>query len=906
MSKQNLDFSVDHLSTWFDVERRIYAATKRLTQLPPPIKKILVYPTSLEVYTGPGQEALAHDALLNWFTAAEVLERDGQTYIQLTIGGAALPVVFDSEQARERPTALLPLWERIIYLTGDKFPKFEAAPQLNPEISLHAFHSFKGGVGRTTALISFAAAYVQTTGKKVLLVDGDLEAPGITYWLTRSQRGAVSFSGFLEALHSPPTDIGDVIDYFSKEISKNIYNLEGNDVFILPAFVSTIDLLNSRVDPEHLITLQDTRWLLGNALHLLAEKLGASAVFVDLRPGLSELSSPILFDARFKRTIVTTLAEQSIAGTELTLDLLMRARRALPDGADIQNPSIVLSLVTEQLKESSIYVSARERLETAYGISGTEANDESPSLRSDLTYFESMFSAELMTLRDLDHAFRATRDSTLFEAARIWFDTPKSSPLAATSEALNEAAESLHRITAARIYAESQVPQGLLTTEALRNLGRAFLDESPNAVLIGAKGSGKTFNYLQIALSGTWQGFLGKLGLGNSNSPRTIILPLLRSAELGPANLNAVRTEFERAQNSLLTATPSRTPLTFSEVNDLLLVELSKRSTHKPDWTNFWVDIISRAIGSPAQSLEQLNTALMQTGAQVTCLFDGLEDTLKSVESDAVERTALEAIIDLPNRTRELRQPHIGIIAFVREDFARIAKTQNFGQFQARYEKYQLKWSPREFLQLVYWLCADAMIIGATKSSVDAMSTDDLVEKLHSLWGKKLGRDVSAEAYSARWVYSALCDLRGHLQARDVVRFLSIAAEQARGKRSEAWLDRVLPPAALRAAIPETSRKKVQEAVEEYPALKNWRERLALVSAEKKRIPLSADEVALDGSLRQNLASIGVIYEDVEKTEPERLYVPEIYREGLGIAAPAGARPRVQALLQRALGKLPF
>ena len=47
---------------------------------------------------------------------------------------------------------------------------------------------------------------------------------------------------------------------------------------------------------------------------------------------------------------------------------------------------------------------------------------------------------------------------------------------------------------------------------------------------------------------------------------------------------------------------------------------------------------------------------------------------------------------------------------------------------------------------------------------------------------------------------------------------------------------------------------------------------------------------------------MGVIYEDKEKEELERFYMPEIFREGLGFSG-KGARPRVIALQQKVLGQ---
>jgi CO dehydrogenase nickel-insertion accessory protein CooC1 len=58
------------------------------------------------------------------------------------------------------------------------------------------FYSFKGGVGRTMALVNVAYELVQT-GRRVLMVDMDLEAPGLdTFNLPQAKKpvpGVVDF-----------------------------------------------------------------------------------------------------------------------------------------------------------------------------------------------------------------------------------------------------------------------------------------------------------------------------------------------------------------------------------------------------------------------------------------------------------------------------------------------------------------------------------------------------------------------------------------------------------------------------------------------------------------------------------------------------------------------------------------
>src|SRR5665213_1718886 len=75
------------------------------------------------------------------------------------------------------------------------------------------FYSYKGGVGRTMALVNTAAALTQQ-GKRVLAVDFDLEAPGLpsygTFHGADSKRGLVDYVTEYMA-HNEAPDVSDYI-----------------------------------------------------------------------------------------------------------------------------------------------------------------------------------------------------------------------------------------------------------------------------------------------------------------------------------------------------------------------------------------------------------------------------------------------------------------------------------------------------------------------------------------------------------------------------------------------------------------------------------------------------------------------------------------------------------------------
>ena len=207
---------------------------------------------------------------------------------------------------------------------------------------------------------------------------------------------------------------------------------------------------------------------------------------------------------------------------------------------------------------------------------------------------------------------------------------------------------------------------------------------------------------------------------------------------------------------------------------------------------------------------------------------------------------------------------------------------------------------------MAYWLCAKAGIVGATVDKAQILSISELIEELTQLWGHKLGQSDSKEGHSARWVYAALCDLMGRFQARDLVRFFRFAAQEEANNSSGFWTDRILSPESMRKAVPLCSQEKVKEATLEIEPLKSWSERMDGEQITERTIPFSAAAARLQPEELAALRELGVIYEDLDPAlGDKRLFLPEIYRAGLRFDL-SGGRPKIQALLKKNLGKMPF
>lgn len=914
--------------TWLDVRRVIRKQTAYGSQLPDGITRINCFSDALEiVLVNLDQQKVAESILEEWFSDWYQKEH---SVIQLDLGNSVLPVEFLVESLGSSNTvSVRPFWEEIAYIGNISEEGVSSSRNLHlPEpysISpyLIAFYSFKGGVGRTIHLAAHLFALLECSKEleepiKVLVIDADLEAPGLTYWdRVERQQPAVSFIDFLETYHysSLPTD--QTLSLFAKEIEKSPKHEGRSTFYFLPACLNDEQLLDTPVLPEHLARSSEGEWTVGNAIYQLGQVLGVDYVLVDLRAGLSEISSPLIFDPRIQRIFVTTATEQSVAGLSLVLEQISRVAPSDidVDSGNYYDPSVIVTFLTPELKSLPMFENALVKFRTSYVQSTRSDEDSIYSKRLEIK--ETDFAQELLYVNSWEEARLKLSPTSVMRVAKEWAESRlKSSIQANKSEPVSnkDAGDLLEEVRRFRDicqqyeFAESGEGEGLLVTEPLKNLATNFQEELPRVVSIGAKGAGKTFIYVQLSRFQYWEKFV-KLALRRDDETelRTHIFPLLQSSTLRDAAENVIREARNKVRVILGESVPEFLP---SECQDRIRRELLKETSNELEWTEFWINEISRALGilgtNSITTLSDINNFLKNERIRIIFLFDGLEDIFAEAPSNLQQQIALRALINLPKRLSEIRQSNLGLIILLRRDFLRYAITQNIAQFESLYRSYDLSWDVDSFLKLVYWVCSQAKVIEAIEAEIDDLSREEFVSKLEKLWGEKLG-GVN-EAYTASWVFAALTDFKGRLQARDIVRLLyhaaDITVERPKEIQFERWsANRLLPPQSIRRALEPCSEKKVKEAKEEYPEFRKWVDKIETeYNQDQKHIPFTLEDLNLDQATVRMLEDMGVIYEDRGKDDVARYYMPEIFRTGLKFVLEKGARPRVLVLKRKALG----
>lgn len=907
------------LLTWLDVERTLKQETALWSQLPAGIVSVDCFASGMEVRHS-SAPAIVDSWLEHVFGAA--YQTSSRT-IQLRIGEATFPVELVPDSDEKLPIGRrYPLWRDVSYLStteaSESEVEIEAAPTATEDMpsawtggpDLISFHSFKGGVGRTTALMTYVAACLNENSagtKKILVVDADLEAPGVSFWLDAVNRPTVSFVQLVEALHYPPAGLSASLDYFSQELRKTSLNVGGlqRELFILPAALDLREIEDMPVAPEHLARSPENPWCLSDHLHALGSRLGVDAVFIDLRAGLSELASPILFDHRVDHFFVSTVAPQSVQGMAEVLRRLFAYNQQLPKTLRQEaRPSVILSLLTKELRDAGHYEQALKTLSEAYPT-------DDP-LVPGVQWLEAEFLSTLMSIGSVREAIDILPQAArLYGSASEWArslyvtsppplnDAPSEANI--PTEPRKQQAVRLHEVCTRAEFADSGSTSAILTTEPLLNLGKHFSTDIPNLLMIGAKGAGKTFTFRQLVGTGGWKAFLRKLGFDSANVTDAAIFPPLWSDNIE----DAPGGEIKVAQARALELVGGDRQLLLNGTSIRRSIEDALRSP--PDhWEDFWDCLVSRQFGLADGGLRAVNALLANHSVRIILAFDGIEDAFKDTNNENAS-AAIHALLRLPNRISELEDRHVGAIVFVRSDYVQATIRQNLGQWLQRFQPFRLQWNPESFLRLAFMLSCEAGIHDKDPKAAESLRIEELKTELEQLWGKRLGREKSKEAHSARWVYAALCDLKGNVQARDLVRFLKFAAESEVSRTGALWPDRLLAPESMRNAIPMCGVEKVTEAKSEIAPLRRWMELLEQHGVRRLKVPFSVEQAKLDANLLTALQEIGVIYEDIDgNLGEERLFLPEIYRHGLGFVTSATGRPRTQALLKKNIGAVPL
>jgi hypothetical protein len=224
------------------------------------------------------------------------------------------------------------------------------------------FFSIKGGVGRSTALAATAWSVAQA-GKRVLVLDLDLESPGLSTALLPPDRQPMY--GITDWLVEDLVDNGDAV--FENMVATSNLSHDG-EIHVVPAHGAEHGEYIAKLGRVWMPKLQADgtreRWStrLGRLLLALEVRVRPDVVLIDSRSGIDEIASACITDMGANLILLFALeGEQTWNGYRMLFEQWQRAHVA----QSIRERLKIVGAVVPELDRVSYLEGLREH---AYGV----------------------------------------------------------------------------------------------------------------------------------------------------------------------------------------------------------------------------------------------------------------------------------------------------------------------------------------------------------------------------------------------------------------------------------------------------------------------------------------------------------------------------------------------------------
>ena len=218
--------------------------------------------------------------------------------------------------------------------------------------------------------------------------------------------------------------------------------------------------------------------------------------------------------------------------------MLSQLSKGLPLNGETQIPEIFLTMVKEN-------VDTADMISEMIAIYDKCATDDNLSITDDIIT-QLPFASELVHLDSMQKIMKSLNGRDFYKnILEIVENTYVRKNEVSGNEKITSRDEIIRSI---HIYAENQITaEGngalkVLMTESIQNLIKKYKNIVPNTVIMGAKGSGKTFLYWEIVRNKYWDKFLAGMsnnsGTENGDEKQPVLMiPLLASGNVG-ASMN--------------------------------------------------------------------------------------------------------------------------------------------------------------------------------------------------------------------------------------------------------------------------------------------------------------------------------------------------------------------------------
>lgn len=789
----------------------------------------------------------------------------------------------------------LPLWSEVLMAPELEFPQTtETDEQVSTTIV--TFYSFKGGVGRSTAL-ALVAGMLANRKRRVVMIDFDLEAPGLTALFPENLSGGDEGSlGLLDYLHqrylTPDKQLPKITDCIRQVESKS-----RGELFLLPAGEYNENYIHRLAD----LSIKSMYSRDDNPVHQLIndikESLSPDVILIDARTGFDDSGAIALLDLADTGVICFTPTEQSFHG----LRWIVRAARKQKDFKRYPDLRFLLTPMPPVAEsQQKIWINdAEDWIEENWDLQqGTSVNElyytapYNPNVATISSYTDEVpkdvadiyqplsdsIEASLPALKSPLSNFAFEQNRTALEELRFEAATAWDLNLADTSD-IFQRTDDFPRFLEDRIWlirGAKGTGKSLLfrlfieQTEEAKNQAYPYKDLTKMNFVAG-HGPSNLSSSAPILGSGDISSFRQQTGDDNWHSfwLNYALLQIFRSLEIeDPSNLT---------EDHYLQTIHNRSQLSRAEI------------------VSWLVGRVNSPMSSP-KATDELVAAdkwLRDRGQSLWIFYDELDASFDLGEQTGDSReTALNALFSFWLENSASLQSIVPKL-MLREDIWNTLTFTNKGHYATK--DLELRWEEPDLWRLVLrqsLVSSETLryhldtAFGIKIDKIDNIHEDHLRRSLYPLWGERMGS--TKKAFTHNWVRTRITDTQSNRFPRSLILLLQEAVKKEKDLQPQHSSDTILRPRALIEALPSVSKHRVEEIIDEYPRFDVYLKKL-----DGQRSPIEHSQLAeiwsIQGTeleeLTKEMVEAGILENRsrTSETDERRYTVAELYLYGLNM-----------------------
>jgi len=805
---------------------------------------------------------------------------------------AGYDLLTPQEAADQPPEYIqLPLWSDV--LMAPEPEQLAILDEDSPKRPLVVtFYSFKGGVGRSTAL-GLVAGILATRNRRVVMVDFDLEAPGISVLFQKDlEKINEEQYGVLDYLHqrylTPDLDIPTIEHCISQ------VNLDTRgELFLVPAGEYNENYIHRLADLDRhtLQSFYNNRGEINPVKQLITdikERLDPDVILIDARPGFNDTSAIALFDLADMAIICFLPTDQSYEGLRWVVQAVKKQKhyQGKPDIHFLLTPIPPVGDELQRIKTNEVESWIEDNLGLPVGTKVEEL------------YHKIFYNAYIATLSSLvNNVSNSLLDDYRGIAEVIDASLPdiKSTLKITNIEDKKILNELCFQAATAQELESSSIPNIFHRTEDFPK----FLTNKIWPIR-GAKGTGKSLMFRLFVEQSEIAKDLAHsdVDLNNVNFIAGHGQPKLHGQILESADLASYEQQvgennwpsfwLNYALLQLYRALPEVRSLFNSDEH---LVRLSSQPNPEHAQIVSWLAHSTNSSPQSGDRLRAVDRWLQENSQRVWLLYDELDAGFGSTQKDYLRRKrALEALLAWWLESGTSLKSIVPKI-FLREDIWKQLNFTNKGHYSGR--SLQLRWDEADLWRLVLRqsLTSSETLsksfkekLGVTVDRLNTIELEQLRTSLYPLWGERMGR--TKKAYTYNWVRTRIADGQKNCFPRSLVLLLQEAVKAEKNFLTEYSSEIVLRPKALIEALPYVSDQRVDEVRNEYPELEEY-----LTKLQGERSPTDETQLAEIWGVKEiklaelirEMVNAGILTDRSRPQDPPpRLYaVAELYLSGL-------------------------